>query len=163
MAEFSDKPMKTPPPEDTWFSFFRSTHTTQYLEEYADSGRWSWKTLRDRILFNTKVCNIQKLEGGWRIYCEDEKGREKILHTSKLMIASGVTSVPRMPDLRNLEKFEKPVIHQESFGDSGILSSKEIQRVTVLGGGMSAADMVYDSVKAGKSVSWLIRTTLTGP
>ena len=35
--------------------------------------------------------------------------------------------------------------------------------VTILGGGKSAADMVYDSVKAGKKVSWIIRETGEGP
>lgn len=35
--------------------------------------------------------------------------------------------------------------------------------ITVLGGGKSAADMVYASVKAGKDVKWIIRKNGEGP
>ena len=68
-----------------------------------------------------------------------------------------------MPDLPGSEHFEAPVIHQESYGQSSVLSSDKFQNVTVVGGGKSAADMVYSSVKAGKSVSWIIRASGTGP
>lgn len=148
--------MATPPPEDTYYGFFKSKYTTQYLEEYVDWYKRGGKTLRDRIKFGTEVCSIEKLEGGWRIYCEDGENKEMIYHTSKLMIASGLNSVPIMPELPGLEKFEHPAIHQEQFGESSVLASDDVHNVTVLGGAKYAADMVYDAVKAGKSVSWII-------
>lgn len=163
MAEFSDKPMKIPPSEDTYHDFFKSKYTTQYLEEYVDWYKCAGKTLRDRIRFGTKVCDIQKLEGGWRIYCEDDEDKERIFHASKLIIASGLTSVPSTPNLPNQETFENPVIDQEDFGESSILSSEDVRNIVVIGGAQSAADMVYDSVKAGKSVSWIIQSTDIGP
>jgi len=36
-------------------------------------------------------------------------------------------------------------------------------KVTVVGGGKSSVDMVYACVKAGKTVSWVIRASGTGP
>lgn len=160
-AEFSDKPMNVPPADDTYYGFFKAKHVTQYLEEYVDWFQRGGKTLRDRIHFGTKVCNIEKLEGGWRIYCEDGKDVEKIYHTSKLMIASGLTSVPKTPDLPGLEKFQQPVVHQDKFGESSMLGLMSIHNVTILGAEKYAADMVYDGVKAGKTVSWVI--TGNGP
>ena len=44
-------------------------------------------------------------------------------------------------------------MHQERFGQSSILASADIQRITVVGGGRSPANMVYASAKAGNSVS----------
>lgn len=44
-----------------------------------------------------------------------------------------------------------------------ILASSTYKNVTVLGGGKSASDMVYASVKAGKNVNWIIRKTGEGP
>ena len=57
--------------------------------------------------------------------------------------------------------FRGPILHQKEFGKakSTILASDSYQNVIILGGGKSAADMVYDSVQAGKKVSWVIRET----
>jgi dimethylaniline monooxygenase (N-oxide forming) len=44
-----------------------------------------------------------------------------------------------------------------------ISSSEAVKHVTVLGAGKSSADMIYEAMKAGKEVSWIIRASGTGP
>lgn len=163
MAEFSDMPMARPPAEDTFYDFFKAKHTTQYLEEYVDQRQFAGQSLRGRIRFGFQVDSINKLDGKWLISGKDETNATQTYHASKLIVASGLTSVPDIPDLPGREKFDGLVMHQESFGQSSVLSSSKIQHVTVVGGAKSAADMVYASVKAGKSVSWIIRASGTGP
>ena len=85
-----------------------------------------------------------------------------VFHAPKVMIASGLTSTPNMPVLPNRENFQGPILHQKDFGQSSVFSSND-RYVTVVGGAKSAADMVYASVKAGKSVSWIIRKSGSGP
>jgi hypothetical protein len=69
-----------------------------------------------------------------------------------------------MPVLTGRDNFLGQVLHQDGFGSSEVLTSPEIRNVTVLGGGKSSADMVYESVKAGKTVSWILKSTDTaGP
>ena len=69
-----------------------------------------------------------------------------------------------MPSLLGSENFGGPIIHQENFGSSKVLSSADVQNVTVLGAGKSSADMVYSAVKAGKKVIWALKSTeTTGP
>ena len=155
--------MARPPEEDIYYEFFKAQHTTQYLEEYTNRHSFAGRTLRERIRFSFKVQMISKLDKTWVISGEDTTNTTISFHAHKVVVASGLTSTPNLPDIPGKENFEAPLIHQENFGQSSVISAVDIQNVTVLGGGKSAADMVYASVKAGKSVSWIIRASGTGP
>ncbi len=162
-AEFSDIPMPRPPEGDTYYDFFKAKYTTQYLEDYVDRRTFAGRTLRERIRFGSYVHRVVKVDGKWVISVKDKTGDTHTIHSTKLIVASGLTSRQYMPCLSGKEKLDRPIIHQENFGQSSILSSPNVQCVTVLGGAKSSADMVYASVKAGKKVSWIIRETGTGP
>ncbi|MCJ1423179.1 hypothetical protein MMC29_001060 [Sticta canariensis] len=162
MAEFSDLPM-TPPPE-TLYDLYDAKYVADYLEKYVDGFRYENQSLRDRMVFGFTVCKIEKVNGKWAVhgYYNDKKEVAVVFHASKVMIASGLTSTPNMPVLPNRENFQGPILHQKDFGQSSVFSSND-RYVTVVGGAKSAADMVYASVKAGKSVSWIIRESGSGP
>jgi dimethylaniline monooxygenase (N-oxide forming) len=168
IAEFADFPMVRPPEEDTMNDLFKAKYTGKYLEEYADHVRAAGRSLRDRIQFNVHVRSVQKHGDRWHLACS-KPGREqdiRSLTAARLMMANGQASVPRMPQLPGQNQFEGQIIHSLNFGDSDVIKNDRIQHITVLGGGKSAADMVYESVKAGKTVSWVIRKTgdgSTGP
>lgn len=150
--------MPRPPENDLYYDFFKAKHTSNYVENYVDHHRFANQSLRDRIRFGFKVNTIKKPGNVWIV-----TGDTAVFRASKIIVASGLTSTPSMPDLPGIDHFEAPVIHHESYGQSSVLSSAKFQNVTVVGGGKSAADMVYSSVKAGKSVSWIIRASGTGP
>ena len=157
--------MPRPPEEDLYYEFFKAKHTTQYLENYVRQQKHNGQTLYDRIQFNIEVQTVRKLDDGWIIQTGGTKDSlSKTFHTAKLMIASGLTSIPHMPVPRGMDKFHGPIIHQEAFGSSDILSSPDIQHITVLGGAKLSADMIYAAVKAGKTVTWLFKSSdTTGP
>jgi dimethylaniline monooxygenase (N-oxide forming) len=138
---------------------FKAKHMNAYLESYVDHFTFSGTTMRSRIKFNFAVQKVEKLDEKWVI-----SGPE-VIHAAKVMVASGLASSANMPDLPFRERFEGQVIHQEDFGQSqdAIFSDPEIKHITVLGGAKSSADMIYSAVKAGKSVSWIIRTQGSGP
>ena len=150
--------MPHPPENGLYYDFFKAKNTSKYVENCIDHHSFANQSLRDRIRFGFKVKTIKKPSNDWIV-----TGDTIVFRASKIIIASGLTSTPNMPDIHRLEHFEAPVIHQESYGQSSVLSSDKFQNVTVIGGGKSAADMVYSSVKAGKSVSWIIRPSGIGP
>lgn len=162
-SQFSDMPMTSPPAEETFYGCYKAKYTTEYLEEYVDQRRFAGQSLRERIRLSFQVDSIRKLNEKWSISGKDDANGAQIFHASKLIIASGLTSSPYIPDFRGRETFHGAVIHQESFGESSVLSSADIWHVTVLGGSKSAADMAYACAKAGKSVSWVVRSSGTGP
>ncbi|KAL8657116.1 MAG: hypothetical protein Q9226_002231 [Calogaya cf. arnoldii] len=162
--EYSDMPMPRPPEEDMFNGVFKAKYTSQYLEEYIDRRVYASKTIRQRIKFKFHVQHITKECGGWAISGSSSPSRQEVVvHSAKLIIASGLTSVPKMPRLSGQENFGYPIIHQKDFGQSTVLSTPDFERITVLGSAKSAADLVYDSVQAGKKVTWIIRKTGTGP
>lgn len=165
MAGFSDTPLTLPPEAEIYHDIFESKYVTKYLEDYVDSHKYNGSTLRDRVSFGFRVQSIHKEDGKWRVSGQRNEKVETIW-SSKLIVATGHTSLPAMPNLPDQASFKGPVLHQKSFGKASstiLASSSSYQNVTILGGGKSAADMVYDSVKAGKTVSWIIRQTGEGP
>ena len=162
MAEFSDLPMVAP--SETLYDLYDAKHVASYLERYVDEFKYDGRSLRDRIVFGFTVAKMEKINDKWHIHgnYNDKKEAAVVFHAPKVMIASGLTSSPNMPILPNRENFQGPILHQKNFGQSSVLSSKD-KHVTVIGGAKSSADMVYASVKAGKSVSWIIRKSGSGP
>ncbi|KAF2791442.1 hypothetical protein K505DRAFT_351300 [Melanomma pulvis-pyrius CBS 109.77] len=164
LSEFSDLPMKSPPEQDCRHGFYKAEYTTQYLEEYVSRVDETGRTLRERMSFGLDVQSIKEVGGRWRILCTDSHGDTEAYVAEKLMVASGLTSLPDMPDLVGKEEFGGPIVHSGDFGEHGpdILASETVKKITVISGGKSSDDMVYAAVKAGKYVSWAIRTTGTG-
>lgn len=155
--------MPRPPKEDIEYDCFKAKYTTEYLEKYVDENKHGGRSLRDRIQFGVNVLKVEKSQGGWLLSCVNAEGSPIKVFAEKLMVANGQCSLPNMPDLPGREKFDGKIVHSEAFGETKILANKDIDHISVIGGGKSAADMVYEAVKAGKTVSWIIRTSGTGP
>ena len=165
MAGFSDIPLVLPPEAKTHHDIFESKYVTKYLDDYVDDHVYQGRSIRDRIVFGFKIADAEKRSGVWTV-SGTRNGNETVrLISSRLVVATGHTSIPSMPILPNQNIFQGPVLHQKDFGGASptIFASSSYTNVTVLGGGKSAADMVYDSVKAGKNVSWIIREEGEGP
>lgn len=160
MAEFSDRPMTTPPLEDRYWGFFPAKYTTQYLESYVDDHMYNGQSIRDRILFNTPVDRVEKDEDGQWIITSKETC---LFRVKKLIDATGMTSQPHIPLIAGSERFQGQRLHHKDFGQSTFLQEETKMNVVVLGGAKSAADVAYASAKAGKTVSWVIRKDGNGP
>ena len=166
MTEFSDVPLELPPDEQTYHDTFQAKHVTTYLESYIDSHVYAGRSIRERLTFEIEVRSIQKEENAerWTVRALDRRAKTpKTFLPTKVMVATGVTSEPNMPVLFGKERFEGSIYHSESFGASGVLKSPDVQDIVVVGGGKSAGDMVYACAKAGKTVSWVVRKSGTGP
>ncbi|KAL8637399.1 MAG: hypothetical protein Q9228_005323 [Teloschistes exilis] len=161
MAGFSDQALQLPPGAVTYHDIFEAKYVTEYLEQYVDSHIYQSTSLRARISFGFSVIGMQKHDGVWHV---ESRGGQSI-RARKIVVATGHTSRPMMPTLPGKGEFSGPIIHQRDFGKASneIFDSTSISNVTVLGGGKSAADMVYNAVKAGKKVAWIIRQDGEGP
>ena len=164
MSSFSDVPMKLPEDAPTVWDTFEAKYVTRYLEEYVDSHVYDGSTLRDRIRVNAEVQSTERTSSGWTLHIKGAATHK--VRCQKLIVASGLTSSPNMPTLPNNHDWKIPILHHRDFGlHSPAILAKSLpyQSITVLGGGKSAADMVYASIKAGKNVDWIIRKSGEGP
>lgn len=109
--------------------------------------------------------SVLKVKGKWTVQAVQQDSRiEHRFNSPKLIVASGLRSIPNMPSFPGREDFHGEIIHQNDFGTSNILASPDVQNIVILGAGKSSADMAYEAVKAGKTVSWVLKATnTTGP
>ncbi|CAG8956469.1 hypothetical protein HYFRA_00003854 [Hymenoscyphus fraxineus] len=165
MTGFSDTPLKVPSEAPLFHDTFEAKYVTQYLENYADNHVYDGATLRSRILFQHMVRNVEKIDGNWIVHADDASQIQQYFKSPKLVVATGHTSIPNMPSFPNQDKFGAPILHHKGFGKASHsdLANPSCNNVTVLGGGKSSVDMVYQSVKKGKNVSWVIRKSGEGP
>lgn len=169
MVGFSDTPFVLPPDAPSYYGTFEAKHMTRYLEDYVDSHIYRDVPLRDRIRFGNRVTGVAKspITGAWEVTAEElSKGnvtdteRTENFKALKLVVATGLTSLPRMPRLPDRERFKGPIVHHRDFGHfsrTKLLSSQEVKRVLVLGSGKSATDMAYACAKRqNTAVHWVI-------
>lgn len=167
MLGFSDVPITIPTDAPSFYGCIEAKHVTSYLEDYFDNHIYNGSPLRSRIRFGRNVEMIKKLEGYWVASTQNHRGEWKTFKAPKLVVAAGLTSLPRMPLFALGDTpFKGRICHRKHFGDlssTGYLSDTRCKHVAVVGAGKSATDMVYESVKKGKHVSWIIRQDGEGP
>ncbi|KAI0152904.1 hypothetical protein GGR57DRAFT_161894 [Xylariaceae sp. FL1272] len=126
-----------------------------YMQKYAEDH-----DILRRIRFNTFVTDAKKCAGGWRLSLG---GTEEVIGTEKLLVATGVTSIPSWPSL-DLSTSTLPVIHSRDLGTHfEAMKSDAIKEVVVVGAAKSAYDAVYLLLSMGKKVTWVIREEGGGP
>ncbi|KAI9785108.1 MAG: hypothetical protein M1816_000519 [Peltula sp. TS41687] len=136
----------------------------RYLNDFARDF-----DLVDRIRLETKVTKVQRLRtvgndhgAGWRLTLES-RGVVSTVETDKLIVASGVSSGPYIPDFPRT-RFDKPIIHSSEIGSTlARIESSSVQNVVILGAAKSAYDAVFLMLKRGKKVNWVIKEDGSGP
>jgi len=140
VTEMSDLPL----PKDRG-EFPHHSTVAVYLDAYAD--RFG---LRDHIRFGTKVVECTKREDRWITRTED--GAE--FSARNLIVCSGLHTRPN-PGLDHLSGFTGQRRHAMQV--KSITPELRSQRVLVVGGGETAADVVVELCRAGaKGVTWSI-------
>ncbi|KAK1579571.1 cofactor FMO1 FAD enzyme [Colletotrichum navitas] len=132
----------------------------EYLVEYAKHfGVW------DKIQLNTKVVRVTRPEDGgeWRVDVE-EAGEAKTIACARLVVATGVLTVPHVPEMPGSEAFAAPIVHSSDLGPQAhLFASPDVKTVAVLGGSKSAYDAVHLAASTGHKVRWVIRRSGRGP
>ena len=163
MTSFSDVELILPDDSPQRWDTFPAQYVTQYLEDYLDNHIYTDRSLRDRVYVNSKVISVRKTHNGWTVQTEGD--RPKTFQCTKLAIAAGQSSLPNMPEIPKDPCCKLPLIHHRDFGTCSetLFAEPSCRHVTVIGGGKSAADIVYAALRAEKKVNWLIRRSGEGP
>ena len=167
MTSFSDFPLSIPNNTPKLHDTFEAKYVTHYLEEYVDSHVYNGQWLRSRIRLDTQAHTVEKI-GDERLLQGVENGVvAPSLRCERLGVASGLTSSPVMPNISPGNDWTgRSLYHRDSglFPNATLAAESACKNITIAGGGKSAADMVYASVKAEKkNVNWIIRKTGEGP
>lgn len=128
-----------------------------YLQTYAEEH-----DLLRRIRFKTFISSAEQTDHGWRLSVRDS---EETIEIKKLLVATGVTSIPFTPRFEGTEHDPNiPIIHSRDIGTSfDSLTDKAVEHVVVVGAAKSAYDVVYLLLSQKKKVTWIIRSDGAGP
>ena len=166
MLGFSDVPIALPLDAPSYYGCIEAKYVNKYLEGYIDSHVYVGSSLRSRIYYGHCVEKVEKTDGLWTVGARDSHNCERDCRSSKVVVATGLTSLPNMPtSLLREKEFKGPIRHHKDFGEisKSLINNPDCKKVAVLGAEKSATDMVYESVKKGKNVSWIIRNDGEGP
>ncbi|KAK5087848.1 hypothetical protein LTR05_002063 [Lithohypha guttulata] len=125
----------------------------EYLTDFAKHFG-----ILERTRFNTRVNVVEAANDGWVLHTT---GSEPI-RTSKLIVATGLTSTPNLPTYPGSETFGPPLFHAKDFYKRAKIL-ETCDRAVVVGAGKSAYDIAYAFATAKATVDLLIRPTGQGP
>jgi hypothetical protein len=134
----------------------------QYLKKYAEKF-----DIFKLCCFGEKVKVAEKLENGagWILTVEKPAGSGQThkVSTSKLVVATGLTSEPFVPEFSGAAEFNSPIIHCGNLLDHSEALFASASNVVVFGGTKSAWDAAYAFATRGIHVDWVIRESGHGP
>ncbi|GKZ38699.1 hypothetical protein AbraIFM66950_011068 [Aspergillus brasiliensis] len=139
----------------------------KYLNAFVDHFN-----LRDLIRLETKVEVVEhddNNDGSWTLTTttsnpeDNDAEKRKIIHTKKLLLATGMTSEPFLPHIPGQETYPHPLTHTGTLLPHQASLFQKDKKVTVYGGTKSAWDAVHAAATSGAQVTWIIRSTGHGP
>lgn len=122
-------------PNPSWTKFYpMKDEFLQYLERVADRHR-----IRDHIHLNTAVTGAEWDESRqlWTVHALRD-GAETTYTANVVIMALGMLSRARWPDVADREKFAGPVLHSAEWDESVDLAGK---RVVIVGTGCSGVQL----------------------
>lgn len=134
VSGFSDFPI----PED-YPIWMKIGDYIQYLESYKQHNQ-----LDRYIQYNTKVVNCKPLQNSWQVdYIHD--GRKGSYIVDKLIVCTGLNSVPKLPQDIGLHNFKGLILHSDDIyqgmNQETWQTTLQGKRILLLGGGESAFDI----------------------
>lgn len=157
--EFSDFPMSTERYGVKPFEHVPGKVLHQYLCDFADHY-----DLTRRVRLESMVEVVEEGEDGvWGLTVRNTKtGQDSIVRAKRLVVATGMASEPKYPDLPGKENFGKPIFHFAHYAQN-IDTLQASKRICLIGGAKSGWDVAYDYATAGVQVEWIIRKSGLGP
>ncbi|KAH8703035.1 putative dimethylaniline monooxygenase [Talaromyces proteolyticus] len=119
--------------------------------------------IAERTRFNMTTTQIEsRPDDTWFVTMVSKQEQEEVLHSKKLIVATGLTSQPNLPTYAGQETFTPAFFHAKDFCARGdILHTAK--KAAVVGAGKSSFDVAYAFATSGAKVDLIIRPTGQGP
>src|SRR5450631_2316528 len=97
-----------------------------------------------------------KAEGRWSVMLRRADGSKREMHPRHVVMATGVSGIPNLPDIPSLKHFAGTVLHSSQYGDGEAWKGK---RALVIGTGNSGHDIAQDLHASGAEVTLVQRSS----
>ena len=92
----------------------------------------------------------------WSLVLRRADGTKREMHPRHVVMATGVSGIPSLPDIPSLRKFGGKILHSSQYEDGELWKGK---RVLVVGSGNSGHDIAQDLYSAGAKVTLVQRSS----
>jgi cation diffusion facilitator CzcD-associated flavoprotein CzcO len=133
-----------------WPVYIPKDKLANWFEAYVESMELNYWTATE---FESGA--YDEADGRWSVVLRRADGTKQTMHPRHVVMATGVSGVPNLPDIPGLENFSGMVLHSSRYGDGEAWQGK---KALVIGTGNSGHDIAQDLYSSGVDVTLVQRS-----
>jgi hypothetical protein len=139
--------MRFPP---NWPAYIPKDKLAAWFEAYAESMELNYWTATE-----FEGGTYDETEGRWSVVLRRADGTRRQMHPRHVVMATGVSGIPSLPDIPTLRSFGGEVLHSSQYSDGEAWKGK---KALVIGSGNSGHDIAQDLYSGGAKVTLVQRS-----
>jgi cation diffusion facilitator CzcD-associated flavoprotein CzcO len=134
-----------------WPVYIPKDKLANWFEAYVDAMELNFWT---GTTFESGAYN--EAEGRWSVVLRRADGSQRTMHPRHVVMATGVSGIPSLPDIPTLKNFAGTVLHSSQYTDGEDWKNKQ---AIVIGTGNSGHDIAQDLYSSGARVTLVQRSS----
>ncbi|MGA7997098.1 MAG: NAD(P)/FAD-dependent oxidoreductase, partial [Bradyrhizobium sp.] len=134
-----------------WPVYIPKDKLANWFETYVDAMELNYWTGTE---FESGT--YDEAQGRWSVVLRRADGSKRVMHPRHVVMATGVSGIPNLPDIPSLENFTGTVLHSSQYDDGEAWKDK---RAIVIGTGNSGHDIAQDLHSSGADVTLVQRSS----
>ena len=134
-----------------WPTYIPKDKLAGWFEAYVESMELNYWTATE---FESGV--YDESEGRWAVVLRRADGTRRAMRPRHVVMATGLSGIPNLPDIPTLRNFRGPVLHSSQYDDGESWKGK---RVLIVGTGNSGHDIAQDLHSSGAKVTLVQRNS----
>ena len=134
-----------------WPTYIPKDKLANWFESYVDGMELNFWTGTE-----FEGGGYDEQAGRWTVTLRRADGSKRIMHPRHVVLATGVSGIPSLPDIPGLKNFAGTVIHSSQYTDGEEWKGK---KALVIGTGNSGHDIAQDLHSSGAEVTMVQRSS----
>jgi thioredoxin reductase len=134
-----------------WPAYIPKDKLAAWFEAYVESMELNYWTATE---FESGTYDDKT--GRWSVVLRQADGAQRELHPRHVVMATGVSGIPNLPDIPTLRNFGGTILHSSQYGDGDAWKGK---KALVIGSGNSGHDIAQDLHSSGADVTLVQRSS----
>ncbi len=140
--------MRFPP---NWPTYIPKDKLANWFESYVDAMELNYWTAT-----SFEGGTYDDAQGRWTVRLAGAGGSHREIHPRHIVMATGVSGIPNVPDIASLKNFAGKILHSSQYDDGEDFKGK---RALVIGTGNSGHDIAQDLHSSGAMVTLVQRSS----
>ena len=134
-----------------WPTYIPKDKLANWFEAYVESMELNYWTGTE-----FESGSYYENEQRWSVMLRRADGSRRVMHPRHVVMATGVSGIPNLPDIPSLKNFTGAVLHSSQYGDGEAWKGKQ---ALVIGTGNSGHDIAQDLYSSGAKVTLVQRSS----